>query len=61
MGFFLERGSSTLKKKVHKNFNIVFAYDKKNNFFAEVNYGPRDKRILSKDEQPRDFLYGNIY
>ena len=36
-------------------------YDKKNNIFGEVNYGPRKKNIIMKNSEPRDLVFGKIY
>lgn len=47
-----------------REFNFYdknFAYDKKNNLFAEVIFGARDTQLFGKNKQTKDFVYGKIY
>jgi hypothetical protein len=40
---------------------LDFAYDSKNNLFAEVIFGARDTKIFGRNKQTKDFVYGKIY
>lgn len=55
---FLEIVNLTSKTKVISFLYLVYCYDKKNNIFSEIIYGPRKK---SKKKDPNDFIHGTIY
>jgi hypothetical protein len=47
--------------KVKIYLYLDFAYDSKNNLFAEVIFGARDTQFFGKNKQTKDFVYGKIY
>ena len=41
--------------------HLVFVYDMKNNYFAELHFGGKRKGFLASSTEPEDVIYGNIY
>ena len=40
---------------------LAFAFDKNNNLFTELTFGPISKRIIFSSSEPNDYFRGKIY
>lgn len=48
MVYFSGNDSSIIRIEVFYGLFVVYVYDRRNQIFAEVNYGPRKKGMLGK-------------
>jgi len=52
--------NSISKIEVYFQINLVYVYDQKNHYFAEIFFGPRKKAYMSKGD-PEDYIHGKLY